>query len=176
MPALMKQRLIDWRKEGSTVRLRRPTRIDRARALGYKAKQGFVIVRQKVGKGGHTRSIQGRRGRRPKAHRRSMVLSHSYRTIAEQRANKKFVNCEVLSSYQVAEDGKHKWFEVILVDKHHPQIKADPKLRWIGKKQHTNRVERGLTASAKKTRGLFRRGKGAEKIRPSQRANKRLAK
>lgn len=173
---LMKKRLMEWRKEPSTVRIRRPTRIDRARSLGYKAKPGFVVVRQKVGRGGHNRPRVGRRGRRPKAQRRFMILSKSYQTIAEQRANKKFLNCEVLASYPVGMDGKNKWFEVILVDKKHPQIKADTRTRWISKKQHTKRVERGLTPSAKKTRGLRRKGKGAEKIRPSQRAKKRLAK
>ena len=37
---LWRERLIQWRREPSIVRLERPTRIDRARALGYKAKQG----------------------------------------------------------------------------------------------------------------------------------------
>jgi len=55
MPELWRERLIKWRKENSTVKLERPTRIDRARSLGYKAKQGFVVVRQRVLRGGHTR-------------------------------------------------------------------------------------------------------------------------
>ncbi|KAA0006200.1 MAG: 50S ribosomal protein L15e, partial [Thermoplasmata archaeon] len=34
------QRLIQWRKEENFLRIDRPTRIDRARSLGYKAKPG----------------------------------------------------------------------------------------------------------------------------------------
>ena len=47
-----REKLIAWRREGSTVRVERPTRLDRARALGYKAKQGYTIVRARVRKGG----------------------------------------------------------------------------------------------------------------------------
>ncbi|MCW3981663.1 MAG: 50S ribosomal protein L15e, partial [Candidatus Bathyarchaeota archaeon] len=35
---LMWQRLIKWRKQPSTLRIERPTRLDKARTLGYKAK------------------------------------------------------------------------------------------------------------------------------------------
>lgn len=175
MTALMKQRLLQWRKEPATVRLAKPTRIDRARSLGYKAKQGFVVVRQRVQRSRRMRpSDIG--GRRPKHQRRKMVLSQTYRSIAEQRAQKKFPNCEVLSSYPLTQDGKFNWFEIILVDKHHPQIKAGKQTKWITKKQHQGRVFRGLTAAAKKTRGLYKRGKGAEKLRPGQRGKKRMAK
>ena len=48
---IVKSRLIIWRKQGTTVRLERPTRLGRARSLGYKAKQGYVIVRIKTGRG-----------------------------------------------------------------------------------------------------------------------------
>jgi len=67
------------------------------------------------------------------------------------------------------------WFEVILVDKAHPSIKADKRISWIAEKQHTGRVYRGLTSSSRKSRGLRRKGIGAEKIRPSLRAKDRKA-
>ncbi|RQD89424.1 50S ribosomal protein L15e, partial [Methanosalsum natronophilum] len=50
------ERLQKWRKEGSVVRIERPTRIDRARSLGYKAKQGIVMARTKVRRGGRRKS------------------------------------------------------------------------------------------------------------------------
>lgn len=78
---------------------------------------------------------------------------------------------EVLNSYWVGEDGKHKWFEIILVDPSHPVIASDPNLNWITKKTHTGRAERGLTSVGKKGRGLKTKGVGSEKIRPSIRAN-----
>jgi large subunit ribosomal protein L15e len=38
MKETMRQRLIEWRREPTVVRVEKPTRLDRARALGYKAK------------------------------------------------------------------------------------------------------------------------------------------
>ena len=52
---LLWDRMQAWRREGSVVRVARPTRIDRARALGYKAKQGIAVVRVQVRRGGRRR-------------------------------------------------------------------------------------------------------------------------
>jgi len=175
MKHLMWQRMVDWRKEGTFVRVQKPLRLDKARQLGYKAKQGFVIVRAKVRKGG-LRKHRIRKGRKPK---RKGILKITMRKniqrIAEERTSKKYPNLEVLASYWVGEDGRHKWFEVILVDVNHPVIKSDPKLNWICSSKHTHRAIRGLTPAGKKGRGLVRtRGIGAEKVRPSLRAHKRM--
>ena len=77
LPELWKQRLIAWRKEEVTVKISRPTRLDRARSLGYKAKQGFSVVRQRVLRGGHTRP-QLKAGRRPKRYGTRLNLSKNY--------------------------------------------------------------------------------------------------
>ena len=168
---LMKQRVIEWRKQPAVVRVERPLRLDRARKLGYRAKQGFVMVRARVRKG-------GRKRQRPKAGRRQKRMgvaklkpAKSLQLIAEERAARKFPNLEVLNSYWAWEDGLHKWFEVIMVDPNHPVIKSDKKINWISKNAHHGRVFRGLTSSGKEMRGLHHRGKGAEKARPSRRAN-----
>jgi len=164
---LWKQRLILWRREPTTIRIEYPTRLDRARSLGYRAKPGFVIVRQRVAMGSHKRQkFAG--GRRPRHNRRRLVLDKSYQQIAEERAHDKYPNCEVLNSYYVAEDGLYKWYEILLVDKAHPQIIADPKINWICTEK--GRAERGLTSTGKKTRGLRHKGKGAEHLRPSKHA------
>jgi large subunit ribosomal protein L15e len=155
MPELWRERLIAWRKEPVTVRVRRPTRIDRARSLGYKAKQGYVVVRQRVLRGGHTRP-QIKKGRRPKRYGTRLNLSKNYQQIAEERCQKKFVNLVILNSYWVAEDGKHYWYEVILVDPDHPVIKADPKINWINKEKNRSRVFHGKTSAGKKARGMTR--------------------
>ena len=167
---ILRQRLIEWRREDSTVRIKRPTRLDRARSLGYRAKQGFVLVRQRVPRGGRQRETI-RKGRRSKHFGRRKNVDKNYQQVAEERAVKKYPNCEVLNSYYVAEDGTHSWYEVILVDKAHPQILADKNLNWIAMPQHTRRAFRGLTSSARKSRGLRNKGKGAEKMRPSRTAN-----
>jgi len=70
---LWKERLIEWRQEDSTVKLDHPTRIDRARSLGFKAKQGYVIVRERVLRGGHVRP-KIRKGRRSKHHGQKLSL------------------------------------------------------------------------------------------------------
>ena len=166
---LMSQRLIQWRKQPTTIRIEKPTRIDRARKLGYKAKQGFVIARTKVRRGG-LRKQRPKSGRRPK---RMGVAKFkpgkSLRLMAEERTCKKFPNLEVLNSYWVGEDGRSKWFEVIMVDPNHPAIKTDKDVSWITDKQHHRRVFRSLTSAGKKVRSLRRKGKGAEKFRPSKR-------
>jgi large subunit ribosomal protein L15e len=174
MSDLMWQRLVDWRKEGTFVRVERPLRLDRARALGYKAKPGFVIVRAKIRKGG-LRKHRIKKGRRPK--RKGILkitMRKSIQRIAEERTSKKYPNCEVLASYWVGEDGRHKWYEVLLVDVNHPVIKSDPKLNWICSSKQSDRANRGLTPAGKKGRGLVRtRGMGVEKNRPSLGAHNR---
>lgn len=168
---LNRARLIEWRHGQSFVRVERPLRLDRARALGYKAKQGFVIIRAKV-RMGSMRKRAIRKGRRAK--RRGIIklrVNKNLQRIAEERAQKRHANLEVLNSYFVGEDGKHKFYEVIMVDPHHPVIVSDPKINWIQEVQHTGRVHRGLTSAGKKTRGLRHKGIGAEKARPSVSAN-----
>lgn len=167
---LKRERLISWRREPATTRVERPTRPDRARALGYRAKHGIFIVRQRVSKGGHvrTRPNKGRRSRNMSIH---IDLRKNYRQIAEERASKKHPNCEVLNSYYVLEDGKHQWFEVIMVDRAHPQTRKDHRTSWIAGQR--GRAQRGLTSAGRKGRGLRKKGKGAEKARPSRRAHAR---
>ncbi|MGD8564774.1 MAG: 50S ribosomal protein L15e [Candidatus Bathyarchaeota archaeon] len=169
---LMRERLIKWRKQPTIVRMEKPTRIDKARKLGYRSKQGFVMARVRVRRGG-LRKRRATAGRRQK---RMGIKKHkpakSIRLIAEERAGRKFPNLEVLNSYWVAEDGQSKWFEIILVDPVHPAIQADDKINWICEKQHDGRVFRGLTSAGKKVRALRTRGRGAEKVRPSRKAAK----
>lgn len=172
--SIQHERLILWRREPVTIKIDRPTRLDKARSLGYKAKQGIIVVRQRINKTKRMRELPAG-GRRPKHNRRRKVVSKNYQQISEERVAKKYPNMEVLNSYPVGSDGRHHFFEVILVDPCHPVIKTDKNLKKIGDKQHTNRAFRGLTSAAKKSRGLRKKGTGAEKIRPSQRANKRSA-
>jgi len=128
---LMRQRVIRWRRQPSIVRIDRPTRLDRARRLGYKAKKGFVIVRVKIRRGGR-RKPRPRMGRRQKRMGVSKYTpAKGLKLIAEERAARKYPNLEVLSSYWVWEDGISKWFEVIFVDPHHPSIRSDKNVGWM---------------------------------------------
>lgn len=166
-----RDRVIEWRREPTTIRVEKPSRLDRARSLGYRAKQGIIVVRQRLPRGGRMR-IKPAGGRRSKRASRRLDLNQSYQSVAEQRVAKKYPNCEVLNSYYVAEDGNYFWYEVILVDKNHPSILKDKNLKWITDAKHTNRVFRGKTSAARRSRGLHNKGIGSEKARPSQKANK----
>jgi large subunit ribosomal protein L15e len=167
---LWKEHLIEFRQEPATLRVPKPIRIDRARSIGYKAKKGFVVVRQRVTRGGKQREFLNRRGRRSKHYRHKKVNDKNYQQIAEERANKAFPNLEVLGSYYLAEDGQNYWYEIILVDSQAPEIKADKSVSWISSNKHRGRVFRGLTSAGRKSRGLRNKGKGAEKLRPSRKA------
>jgi len=149
---LMKERLISWRTEPVILRIERPTKLDRAHSLGYKAKQGFVLARIKIGKGSSKREdFAG--GRKPlHAGRTSMTPKMNLQHIAEMRVARKFPNLEVLNSYYFAEDGKRIWFEVILIDPEHPCIKNDRKLNWVCNPANRGRVFRGLTSAGKSSR------------------------
>lgn len=169
---LWRARIVEWRREPVTLRLEHPTKLHRARALGFRAKEGLFVVRQRVLRGGHKRpDIKG--GRMPKNSRQRLVLRKNYQLIAEERANGEFPNCEVLNSYFLAKDGKHYWFEVILFDPKHPAILADPRMNGIASQKSRGRVYRGLTGAGRRMRGLLWKGKGVEKARPSRRSHDR---
>ncbi|MCI4358440.1 MAG: 50S ribosomal protein L15e [Thermoplasmata archaeon] len=171
--ALRHERLLTWRRDHTVVRLEHPTRLDRARAIGWRAKNGYLIARVRVRRGGQRKRaiIAGRRPKRKGILR--MTLAKSLQRIAEERAQKHYPNLEVLNSYWVGEDGKEKFFEVILVDPVHPEIVSDPKISWITAPTQKGRVYRGLTRAGTDGRGLRWSGKGSERMRPSRARNRR---
>ncbi len=119
-PASIRERAIVWRKEPAIVRVERPSRIDKARRLGYKAKQGFVVVRVRVGRGG-MRKKRPKSGRRPKHLGTAKIKANvSTREVAERRAAERYPNLKVLNSYFLYKDGRYAWYEAILVDLSHP--------------------------------------------------------
>ena len=171
---VLRERMVQWRKDNAVTKLERPIRLDRARSLGYKAKKGYIIARVRVIRGGRQRA-RTNKGRKSKRHTIKKVVKMSYKWVAEQRAQKKFPNLEVLNSYNLAKDGKHYFYEVILVDYSAPEIKSDKTINWITKKTNQHRVHRGLTSAGKKSRGL-RSKSPSNKNRPSVRAGKRRGK
>ncbi|MER3408186.1 MAG: 50S ribosomal protein L15e [Nitrososphaera sp.] len=125
----LKSKAIAWRAEPTINRIERPSRLDRARRLGYKAKQGITVVRIRVGRGG-MRKQRPVAGRRPKhigvVHIKQGI---SMRKVAERRVNEKYPNMEVLGSYYVHKDGMYYWYEVIMADPSHPAISKDKEMR-----------------------------------------------
>lgn len=132
---VMRERVIRWRRQPVTVRIEKPTRLDRARSLGYKAKKGFVVVRTRVRRGRRNK-IRPKLGRRQKRMGvKKFTPAKSIRLIAEERVARKYPNLEVLNSYWVWQDGQNKWFEVILVNPTSPSIKSDKEVGWIAGKK-----------------------------------------
>ncbi len=170
----LRERMIEWRKEDVFTRVNKPLRLDRARNLGYKAKQGFVIIRIRIKRGGHKRP-RPNKGRRSKRLHTRKTLKMNYKWIAEQRVSRKYKNLEVLNSYPIGKDGVNYFFEVICIDPQVNVIKKDEKINWITKSQNKKRALRGLTSAAKKSRGL-RNKNPTSKVRPSVRAGKRRGK
>jgi large subunit ribosomal protein L15e len=163
---VLRERMTEWRKGNVIERVEKPLRLDRARSLGYKAKKGFVIVRVTILRGGHKRHRPNKKRRSKRLHGRKN-LHMNYKWIAEQRAARKYPNLEVLNSYPIGKDGVHYFFEVILVDPERPEIKNDKAMKWIASPENKNRVMRGLTSAAKKSRGL-RNNSPTNKSRPSK--------
>lgn len=147
------KRLIDFRKfEGAVTRTDKPINVVRAKELGYKAKQGVFTVIGKVKKGGGLYRPK-HNARRPKRMGfKKLTRNISGQRIAEARASMRFRNCEVVNSYPIGDDGKYKYFEIILASKNEPSVMKDKELKRIIK--DNGRTERGLTSAGKKNRGL----------------------
>ncbi len=164
----VRELMTKWRSEPSVFKIEKPTRLDRARSLGYKAKKGYIVARVRVPRGGRQRELTNK-ARKPKKHTIRKTLKMNYQWVAEGRAQKYFINLEVLNSYKLAKDGKFYFFEVILVDYQRPEIQNDRTINWICNPQNRHRVFRGLTSAARKSRGL-RNPSRELKVRPSLRS------
>merc|ERR1719160_2489627 len=148
------------------VRVTGPTRPQKARSLGYKAKQGYVMYRVAVRRGGRKRpNSKGIVYGKPKHHGINEIkFRRSLRSTAEERIGRICGNLRVLNSYWVNQDCTHKYFEVILVDPQHKVIRNDPRINWLVNPVHKHRELRGLTSAGRKSRGLRKRGHRANKI------------
>jgi len=153
-------------------RVPRPTRPEKAHRLGYKAKQGYVIYRIRVRRGGRKRqAVHGIINGKPVNQGINKLKNQrSLRAIAEERVGRACGNLRVLNSYWINEDSTFKYFEVILVDPSHNAIRNDPRINWIAQSVHKHREMRGLTSAGNKSRGLGK-GIGYRKNTPSVRAN-----
>eukprot|EP00276_Gloeochaete_wittrockiana_P004552 CAMPEP_0184656032 /NCGR_PEP_ID=MMETSP0308-20130426/15394_1 /TAXON_ID=38269 /ORGANISM="Gloeochaete witrockiana, Strain SAG 46.84" /LENGTH=203 /DNA_ID=CAMNT_0027092931 /DNA_START=16 /DNA_END=627 /DNA_ORIENTATION=+ len=171
MRFLLRLRTWEYRQLPNIVRLTRPSRVEKARKLGYKAKQGYVIYRSRVRRGGRKRPV--RRGivcGKPASQGIKLKFKRNLRSQAEEKVGRKCGSLRVLNSYWVGQDATYKYFEVILIDPFHPAIRNDPRINWIAKPVMKHRELRGLTSAGRKYRGLRGRGHLHARLRPSRRA------
>jgi len=128
-PMELRQRAVVWRNQNAVTRVEKPSRIARARRLGYKAKQGIIVIRMRVGTGG-MRKQRPRAGRRPKHLGVTKIKADvSMKQVAERRVLERYPNMKLLGSYFLYKDGMHYWFEVVLADPSHPRIAKDKEIR-----------------------------------------------
>ncbi|KAI6702294.1 hypothetical protein NL676_011430 [Syzygium grande] len=172
MRFLQRVRCWEYRQHPSIVRVTHPTRPDKARRLGYKAKQGYVVYRVRVRRGGRKRPVPKGivYGKPTNQGVTQLKFQRSKRSVAEERAGRKLGGLRVLNSYWINEDSTYKYFEVILVDVAHKTIRTDPRINWLCNAVHKHRELRGLTSAGKKYRGLRGKGHSHHKARPSRRA------
>ncbi|CAB4059418.1 RP-L15e [Lepeophtheirus salmonis] len=129
----------------------RSTRPDKARRLGHKNKQGFVIYRIAMRRGGRKRPV-------PKGKPKTSGA------VKQQKPERNFtIHCR--GTYSTS-----KYFEVILIDPHHKAIRRDPKINWMCRAVQKHRELRGLTAAGKKSRGLGKGSNFTQTIGGSRRA------
>ncbi|KAL0292989.1 UNVERIFIED_CONTAM: 60S ribosomal protein L15 [Sesamum calycinum] len=182
MRFLLRVRCWEYRQLPAVVRVTHPTRPDKARRLGYKAKQccgSFIAFAFHLGV-------------------TQLKFQRSKRSVAEERAGRKLGGLRVLNSYWINEgyviyrvrvtwwkrpvpkgivygkptnqDSTYKYYEVILIDPAHATVRNDPRINWICNPVHKHRELRGLTSAGKKYRGLRGKGHLHHKARPSRRA------
>jgi len=127
---IVRSRATEWRRSPAIVTLEKPTRIDLARKLGYKDKQGYVVARIRIARGGYRRK-RPRSGRRPKHLGVTKIKKGpGGKRAAEARVAKRYPNLHILNSYLIHRDSWNSYYEVIMVDPHHPSIKADNNMRF----------------------------------------------
>eukprot|EP00933_Yihiella_yeosuensis_P005122 TRINITY_DN109573_c0_g1_i1.p1 TRINITY_DN109573_c0_g1~~TRINITY_DN109573_c0_g1_i1.p1 ORF type:complete len:205 (-),score=14.85 TRINITY_DN109573_c0_g1_i1:132-746(-) len=165
-------RVWEYRQLPAVYRVPKSSRPDKARRLGYKSKQGYVIYRIRVPRGSPKRkNAKGIvYGKPVNQGIKGIKAARSLRCVAEQRAAKRCGNLRVLNSYWSAEDATFKYFEVIMVDPSHKAIRRDARINWIVSGVHKHRELHGLTSAGKKSRGLRVKGNFATRVRPSRRA------
>lgn len=160
MRFLLRIRCWQYRQLSVVHRVTRPSRPEKARRLGYKAKQGFVVYRIRIRRG--CRKKQAPKGAtygKTKNHGvNELKPKRNLQAIAEERVGRRVAkSLRVLNSYWVAQDSTFKFYEVICIDPFHKAVRRDPKINWICNPVHKHRELRGLTSAGRKHRGL---GKG----------------
>ena len=173
MQFILRLRTWEYRQLPSIHRVSRPSRIERARRLGYRQKQGFVIYRTRVRRGGRKRPVKKGicYGKPKSAGVTGLKMYKNLKSRAEEAVGRRLKALRVLNSYWVGQDGTYKYYEVILVDPSAPAIRNDPRINWICSAKQKRREARGLTSAGKAHRGLRAKGDKDNKRRPSTRSN-----
>lgn len=158
MRYLLRMRCWEYRQRNMIHRAERSTCPDKARKLGYVKKQGVVIYRVRIRKGGRRKlARKGKVNGKPSNHGiHQQKQKKSLHALAEIKVGKKYGSLRVLSSYWVGQDATYKYYEVIMIDPMVENIRRDSRLNWLCSNKKKHRECRGLTPATRKSRGLGR--------------------
>jgi len=172
MRFLKRVRTWQYRQLNTIHRVSRPTRPEKARRVGYKAKQGFVIYRVRVRRG--TRKRQAHKGQvygKPSNQGiNQLKWQRNLQSKAEERVGRRCPALRVVNSYWIGQDSTFKFYEVVLVDPHHNAIRHCAETQWLCKPVAKHREMRGLTSAGRKSRALGKGHKHNNTIGGSRRA------
>ncbi|XP_045125448.1 uncharacterized protein LOC123512860 [Portunus trituberculatus] len=158
MRFLLRVRALQYRHLNKLHRAPRPTCPEKVWRLGYKVKQGFVMYRIRIHRGGRKRPMpRGSTYGKPKTHGVNQLKpTHNLQSLAEERTGRRLGGLCFLNSYWVVQDSTYKYYEVILVGIWHNVVRKDTSLDWICKHTHKHREMRGKTSAGRKHCGLGR--------------------
>ena len=173
MRFVLRLRAWEFRQLPVIHKCQRSSRPEKARKLGYKRKQGFVIYRIRIRRGGRKKPVSKGcvYGKPSNQGINKIKAARSHRVICEERVATKCRNLRVLNSYWVGQDATFKFFEIIMVDPSHKAVRRDPRHNWMATSAGKRRECRGTTSAGKKHRGLRIKGHRDNNRRPSRRAN-----
>lgn len=173
MNFIFRVRTWEYRQLPVISRVNHPSRPEKARKLGFKAKEGYVVYRVRVRRGGRKRPVAKGivSGKPTSVGINQLKPTRNLRAKAEERAGRALGALRVLNSYWVGQDGTYKYYEVIMIDPAHNGIRNNPRINWIANPHHKHRELRGITSAGKASRGLRVKGHLNAKTRPSRRAN-----
>ncbi|MEN2498760.1 MAG: 60S ribosomal protein L15 [Marteilia pararefringens] len=158
MRHLLRLRTFELRQLKPIHRVTKPSVPHRAHALGYKAKQGYVIISVAIRRG--TKKVNAKHGikyGKPSNNGiRQKRKSLSLQAMAEQKVGREYQSLRMLGSYWVAQDANSKYYEVIMVDPMHAAIRNDSKINWICDGTSKRREARGKTHATKSSRAIGR--------------------
>ena len=176
MQFVLRMRTWEYRQLSAIHRCAKSSRPEKARRLGYKAKQGYVIYRVRVRRGGRKRPAKKGvvYGKPKQIGITGLKNAKNLRSIAEEAVGRRVLALRVLNSYWVGQDGIYKYYEVICIDPSHNAIRNDPKINWVCDDTHKRREARGLTSAGRKHRGLRVKGDRSNHKRPSVRASYKI--
>lgn len=96
---LLRVRCWEYRQQNVVSRISRPSRPDKARRLGYKAKQGYVVYRVRVRRGNRKKQVAkgATFGKPTNQGVNQLKFQRSLRNVAEERVAKRCGSLRVLN-------------------------------------------------------------------------------